>query len=105
MARGYRAVAALGVALLWGCGGTVTGQGDGVAAAAQVAQEGHGKPYALLGSEVWDVPDPVSGRDYQVFVSLPPSYAKDPQRAYPVLYVTDADYASPVARQTARRRP
>ncbi len=74
-----------------------------MAIAAQVAQEGHGKPYALLGSEVWDVPDPVSGRDYQVFVSLPSSYAREPKRAYPVLYVTDADYAFPVVRQIARR--
>ena len=103
MARGYRAVAALGATLLLGCSGAVTGQGDGAAIAAQVAQEGQGKPYALLGSEVWDVPDPVSGRDYQIFVSLPPSYAKEPQRAYPVLYVTDADYAFPVVRQIARR--
>ncbi|MGR4890973.1 alpha/beta hydrolase [Sphingopyxis sp. LARHCG72] len=103
MTGGYRTAAALGVALLWGCSGAVTGQGEGAAIAAQVAQEGQGKPYALLGSEVWDVPDPVSGRDYQVFISLPPSYAKDPQRAYPVLYVTDADYAFPVVRQIARR--
>ncbi|MGQ2974920.1 MAG: alpha/beta hydrolase [Sphingopyxis sp.] len=102
MARGYRA-AALGVALLGGCSGAATGHADGKTAAAQVVQEGQGKPYALLGSEVWDVPDPVSGRGYQVFVSLPSSYAKDPQRAYPVLYVTDADYAFPVVRQIARR--
>lgn len=29
--------------------------------------------YALIGIEVWDVPDPPLGRDYRVFVSLPPS--------------------------------
>ena len=67
------------------------------------AQPGNGAPYALLGSAVWDVPDPVSGRDYQVFIGLPPSYAQNPQRRYPVLYVTDADYAFPVVRQIARR--
>jgi len=103
MAGGYKPAAALGVALLWGCSGAATEGSDGKAVAAQVVQEGQGKPYALLGSEVWDVPDPVSGRVYQVFVSLPSSYAKDPQRAYPVLYVTDADYAFPVVRQIARR--
>ena len=103
MARGYRAGFALGIVLLWGCSGAVPRQADGTAIAAQVTQDGHGRPYALLGSEVWDVPDPVSGRDYQVFVSLPPSYAKEPRRAYPVLYVTDADYAFPVVRQIARR--
>ncbi|AJA09158.1 esterase family protein 1 [Sphingopyxis fribergensis] len=103
MARGYGAATALGVALLWGCSGAATGYADGNDVAAQVVQEGEGKPYALLGSEVWDVPDPVSGRVYQVFVSFPSSYGKDPQRVYPVLYVTDADYAFPVVRQIARR--
>ena len=66
-------------------------------------QAGEGRPYEVAGSEVWDVPDPVSGRGYQVFVALPPSYAKEPQRTYPVLYVTDADYAFPIIRQISRR--
>ncbi|MGH8036902.1 MAG: alpha/beta hydrolase [Stenotrophomonas sp.] len=60
-------------------------------------------PYEVVGSEVWNVPDPVSGRTYQVFVALPPSYAESPGRRYPVLYVTDADYAFPLARQIGRR--
>lgn len=93
----------MGMALLWGCDNAATGHADGMAMAAQAVQEGDGKPYALLGTEVWDVPDPVSGRGYQVFVSLPPSYAREPRRTYPVLYVTDADYAFPVVRQIARR--
>ncbi len=62
-----------------------------------------GAPYVLTGTQVWPVPDPVSGRDYQVFVSLPASYETSPQRRYPVLYVTDADYAFPIIRQIARR--
>lgn len=66
-------------------------------------QRGEGKPYEIVGSEVWDIPDPVSGRGYQVFVALPPSYAESPERRYPVLYVTDADYAFPVVRQIGRR--
>lgn len=66
-------------------------------------QAGEGRPYEVAGSEVWDVPDPVSGRGYQVFVALPPSYAREPQRKYPVLYVTDADYAFPIIRQIGRR--
>ncbi|WP_434026797.1 alpha/beta hydrolase [[Pseudomonas] boreopolis] len=66
-------------------------------------QRGQGQPYEVIGSEVWDVPDPVSGRDYQVFVALPKSYAEDAGRRYPVLYVTDADYAFPLARQIGRR--
>ncbi|MDP3491087.1 MAG: alpha/beta hydrolase-fold protein [Phenylobacterium sp.] len=62
-----------------------------------------GAPYVLKGTQVWTVPDPVSGRDYEVFVSLPASYEAEPQRRYPVLYVTDADYAFPILRQIARR--
>lgn len=62
-----------------------------------------GEPYVLAGTQVWTVPDPVSGRDYEVFVSLPASYEASPQRRYPVLYVTDADYAFPIIRQIARR--
>jgi hypothetical protein len=67
------------------------------------AQRGNGAPYEIIGSQVWKVPDPVSGRDYQVFVQLPASYEKEPARRYPVLYVTDADYAFPVLRQVGRR--
>jgi predicted alpha/beta superfamily hydrolase len=66
-------------------------------------QAGEGRPYEIADSEVWDVPDPVSRRGYQVFVALPPSYAKEPQRKYPVLYVTDADYTFPILRQISRR--
>lgn len=66
-------------------------------------QRGDGAPYEVLGSQVWTVPDPVSGRDYQVFVQLPPSYGQAPNRRYPTLYVTDADYAFPIIRQIGRR--
>jgi len=62
-----------------------------------------GAPYVLKGTQVWTVPDPVSGRDYEVFVSLPASYEAQPTRRYPVVYVTDADYAFPIIRQVARR--
>ena len=66
-------------------------------------QSGDGHPYEIADSEVWDVPDPISKRGYQVFIALPPSYATQPQRRYPVLYVTDADYAFPIIRQLGRR--
>ncbi|HKX36042.1 MAG TPA: alpha/beta hydrolase-fold protein [Rhizorhapis sp.] len=66
-------------------------------------QPGGGSPYVLLGTEVWDVPDPVSRRGYQVFVSLPASYEKEPNRRYPVLFATDANYAFPVIREISRR--
>ncbi len=66
-------------------------------------QTGGGSPYTLIGTEVWDVPDPLSKRAYQVFVSLPASYQKEPSRRYPVLFVTDATYAFPVISQISRR--
>jgi hypothetical protein len=89
--------------LLPGCSDAKPGAESQGATPARTVQQGGGEPYALLGTEVWDVPDPASGRDYQVFVSLPASYAKEPARRYPVLYVTDADYAFPLVRQIARR--
>ncbi|WP_193552131.1 alpha/beta hydrolase [Xanthomonas campestris] len=66
-------------------------------------QRGGGKPYEMVDSEVWDVPDPATGRTYQVFVALPRGYADNPQRHYPVLYATDGDYAFPLVKQIARR--
>ena len=57
----------------------------------------------LEGTQVWSVPDPQSGRHYEVFVSLPASYAREPERRYPVLYIADADYGFPVIRNITRR--
>lgn len=68
-----------------------------------LADSAEGGPYMLTGTQVWSVPDPISGRQYEVFVSLPASYEARPGRRYPVLYVTDADYAFPIIRQIARR--
>lgn len=62
-----------------------------------------GAPYVLSGTQVWSVPDPVSGREYEVFVSLPAGYEAAGERRYPVLYVTDADYAFPLIRGIVRR--
>ncbi|HEV2598169.1 alpha/beta hydrolase [Sphingopyxis sp.] len=103
MTRRYLAAAICAAMLLPGCSDAKPGAESQGATPARTVQQGGGEPYALLGTEVWDVPDPASGRDYQVFVSLPASYAKEPARRYPVLYVTDADYAFPLVRQIARR--
>lgn len=88
-----------GALMLAGCGD----KADAQAASATAAPVADGGPYVLQGTQVWNVPDPVSGRNYQVFVSLPPSYEDEPNRLYPVLYVTDPDYAFPIIRQIARR--
>jgi predicted alpha/beta superfamily hydrolase len=62
-----------------------------------------GRPYELKGTQVWTVPDPVSGRTYEIFVNLPASYAENADRSYPVLYLTDSDYAFPVVRSITNR--
>ncbi len=83
----------------------ISAAGCNPAADAQTASSNSsdGAPYVLAGTQVWSVPDPVSNREYDIFVSLPASYDSQPNRRYPVLYVTDADYAFPIIRQIARR--
>ncbi len=93
----------LGLVLLTGALATGCNQPADAQTSTAAAPATEGAPYVLKGTQVWTVPDPVSGRDYEVFVSLPPSYETSPQRRYPVLYVTDADYAFPIIRQIARR--
>ncbi|ATQ43153.1 alpha/beta hydrolase [Caulobacter mirabilis] len=96
MKSGFKLALLAAVLLLPACSGAVKAQ----SAPAEVAE---GQPYVLKDTQVWTVPDPKSGRSYQVFVSLPASYAKEPGRRYPVVYVTDADYAFPVVRSISRR--
>lgn len=60
-------------------------------------------PYTLERTEVRAVPAPELGRSYDIYVALPPSYAEDPGRRYPVVFTTDAPYAFPVTRAIAAR--
>ncbi|WP_438852824.1 alpha/beta hydrolase [Brevundimonas nasdae] len=94
---------ALAAVLAAACSPKADAQSSPQTASQAEAAQAEGAPYVLKGTQVWTVPDPVSGRDYEVFVSLPASYEVNPQRRYPVLYVTDADYAFPIIRQIARR--
>ncbi|AVR94847.1 alpha/beta hydrolase [Pseudoduganella armeniaca] len=61
-----------------------------------------GAPYVLEGTEVRSIRAQALQRDYQIYVSLPPSYAKS-GRSYPVVFVTDAPYAFPVTRAIGLR--
>lgn len=70
---------------------------------APAAIKTEGRPYQIAGTQVWTVPDPVSARSYEVFVGLPASYDKEPDRRYPVVYVTDAPYAFPLIGSISRR--
>lgn len=94
---------ALGLATILLAASLAAGCGERADARTTAESAAEGAPYVLKGTQVWSVPDPVSGRNYEVFVSLPASYEAEPNRRYPVLYVTDADYAFPIIRQIARR--
>lgn len=59
-------------------------------------------PYMLANTEVHNLAAPLLKRDYQVFVSLPKSYRSSTRR-YPVVFVTDANYAFPLVRSLAAR--
>lgn len=93
----------IAAAMLSACSATPAPKDAAASGSVVPAQRGEGQPYELIGSQVFDVPDPASGIVYQAFVSLPPSYAESPERAYPVVYVTDADYGFPMLRLIGRR--
>lgn len=59
-------------------------------------------PYQLDATEVRDLPAHALHRDYQLYIALPDAYATSTRR-YPVLFVTDANYAFPVVRNIAQR--
>ncbi|WP_266158538.1 alpha/beta hydrolase [Dyella silvatica] len=59
--------------------------------------------YVLSNTEVRDITSSTLHRDYQLFISLPPSYQAQPTRRFPVVFVTDANYAFPLIRSIAAR--
>ena len=61
------------------------------------------EPYVLAGTEVRSLRSAALDREYRLFVSLPESYATRPRRRYPVVFLTDADYAFPLVRSIAHR--
>ena len=72
------------------------------AACASAASSAAAPPYVLEGTEVRSVRAERLQRDYELFVGLPASYGQSDRR-YPVLFVTDANYAFPLLRSIARR--
>jgi hypothetical protein len=46
-------------------------------------------PHTIPGSQIRVLPPNEAGRHYQLHVGLPASYDKEPNRRYPVVYVTD----------------
>lgn len=69
----------------------------------QTAQAGApARPYELEGTEVQSISSKILRRDYELFVSLPASYATS-QKRYPVLFLTDANYGFPLVRGIGNR--
>lgn len=59
-------------------------------------------PLSLPNTHVHPVPNTATGRRYEVWVDLPPSYFEN-DKPYPVVFTTDADYGVPVIRSLRRR--
>ena len=59
-------------------------------------------PYEIPRSSVIELTDPATKRVYPIFIQLPKSYAKEPNKAYPVIYLTDAPYAFPIVAGATR---
>jgi len=55
-------------------------------------------PYTLSHTEVHVLQSATLGRRYPLLVSLPRDYASSGERRYPVLYITDVNYAFPLVR-------
>ncbi len=53
-------------------------------------------------SNIVEIKDPLSGRIYPLFVKLPRSYAANSNKAYPVIYLTDAMYSFQVVSGATR---
>jgi len=58
-----------------------------------LANKTKGKPFHIPRSLVTELIDPISKRSYPLFIKLPKSYAKNMNKKYPVIYLTDANYA------------
>jgi len=59
-------------------------------------------PYSIPRSNVVELIEPVSERAYPVYIQLPKSYQKQPNKTYPVIYVTDAPYTFPIVAGATR---
>ncbi|WP_448585116.1 alpha/beta hydrolase [Thermaurantiacus sp.] len=60
-------------------------------------------PYALAETEVHILESAITGRRYELMIAWPTRYEAEPQRRFPVLFVTDAPYAFPLVRAIRSR--
>ena len=59
-------------------------------------------PYQIPRSSVIELTEPATKRVYPVFIQLPKSYKKHPEKIYPVIYLTDAPYMFPIVAGATR---
>ena len=59
-------------------------------------------PYQIPRSSVIELTEPMTNRVYPVFIQLPKSYKKHPEKIYPVIYLTDAPYTFPIVAGATR---
>ncbi len=59
------------------------------------AQENH-RPYTIDRSEVIDFRAKANGKNYEIYIKLPDSYANNPTKKFPLVVLTDGYYAFPV---------
>lgn len=69
-----------------------------VVSSASLANE----PYKVLRSQVITLKEPDTGRVYPLYIKLPRSYSKEPEKRYPVIYLLDAPYSFPIASGATR---
>lgn len=53
----------------------------------------HPAAFEIPRSAVIDIKDSISGRTYPLFIKLPKSYRSQPNKRYPVIYLTDSWYS------------
>lgn len=54
------------------------------------------RPYVLERSEVIDFHAKANGKDYEIYIKLPESYAKSSDKKFPLVVLTDGYYAFPL---------
>ncbi|MBY0418381.1 MAG: alpha/beta hydrolase [Pararheinheimera sp.] len=67
-----------------------------------VSAEEQFQAWELPNTQVHQLPAQSNGRHYEVWVELPPSYGKT-EKKFPVLFVSDANYAFPLIRSIRNR--
>ena len=72
-------------------------------ASAASKQSSHPMGYEIENTRVVAIHSAVLNRDYELYLKLPKSYATQPKRIYPVLFVHDARYAFPLVSSLTRQ--